>query len=168
MATSLTYAFNRDLLLNLINTPGCDKVVFSLINLVKPRKTEAYMYVFAEAYSGNEPMLGIPGEKGCPTPPGWQEDPPPGDTDRSMLAVTPQFSVSQADLLPLVVQNELVMENTNQFLVHLDAENNEDGMEPFISLTCLKANRTVKLPAIKATHFTATASGSVNTMRKTA
>lgn len=155
MATSLTYAFNRDLLLNLINTPGCDKVVFSLINLVKPRKTEAYMYVYAEAYQGDEAIPGIPGEKACPTPPGWQDDPPPGDTDRSMLAITPQFSVSQADLLPLVEQNELVMENINQFLVHLDAENSHDGMEPFISLTCLKANSTEKLPAIKATNFTA-------------
>lgn len=154
MATSLTYAFNRQLLLNLITTPGCDKVVFSLVNLVKPRETEAYMYVFAEAYQGDEAIQGIPGEKGCPTPPGWQEDPPPGDTDRSMLAITPQFSVSQAALLPLVEQNELVMEKINQFLVHLEAENTGDGMEPFISLTCLKLNNTEKLPAVKATHFT--------------
>lgn len=155
MATSLTYAFNRDQFLDLLTAPGCDKVVFSLVNLMNEQKNEAYMYVFAEAYHGNEALLDIPGEKACPTPPGWQKDPPPADIDRSKLAITPQFSVCQAALLPLVEQNELVMEEMNQFLVHLEAENNDDGMEPFISLTCLKANSTEKLPAIKATNFTA-------------
>ncbi len=76
MATSLTYAFNRQELLDLIKTKDCDLVVFSLVNLIKPRKTEAYMYVFAEAYSGDEPIPNAQGKLGCPTPPGWSGDIP--------------------------------------------------------------------------------------------
>ncbi len=42
----------------------------------------------------------------------------------------------------------------NQFIVHLEAENKGEGMEPFISLTCLKADGTVKIEPKQATHFT--------------
>ncbi|WP_315819750.1 hypothetical protein [Paraflavitalea speifideaquila] len=62
--------------MDLIKTKDCDLVVFSLVNLIKPRKTEAYMYVFAEAYSGDEPIPNAQGKLGCPTPPGWSGDIP--------------------------------------------------------------------------------------------
>jgi hypothetical protein len=155
MATSLTYAFNRDYLLDVINTDGCDKIVFSLVNLIKNNgKNEAYMYVLAEAYTGDEPIEGAKSEKACPTPPGWQKDPPPPDFEKhGQLGLVPQFAVSRDILQPLVEQNDFVQEKVNQFLVHLEAEITGEGMEPVISLTSLAPNGLLKSGA-KATNFT--------------
>lgn len=169
MATPLTYAFNRDRLLALINRPGCETVVFSLVNLVKKPETEAYMYIYAQAHDkSGDPILSqgiLPdGEEGCPVPPGWKCDIEPPSITQSQLELTPRFALSKAALFPLVDQNELKLDGVNekqetelmnQVLAYLDAEIAEEGMEPFLSLTCQHQNGTYKLPAQKAHAYTA-------------
>ena len=166
---NLTYAFNCKQLLDLTNRAGCKKVVFSLVNLIKKPHNKAYMYIYAEAFDElDQPITlqsvaGPSGEEGCPVPPGWQCDLTPPDIKQSQLELTPKFSVLTETLQPLLEANEFKMEGRNkeqqmelmnQFLVHLEAENTGEGLEPFISLTCLNANGTSKLTPAKAFSYT--------------
>lgn len=168
MATSLTYAFNRDRLLALINRPCCETIVFSLVNLIKHPHTEAYMYIYAQAHdkAGEaikaQDIAGAGGEEACPVPPGWQCDLTPPVITKEQLELAPAFVISRAELLPLVQQNELILvgrneqqqpEMMNQFLVQLEGENTGEGLEPYLSLTSLKADGTL-LGTAKALNHT--------------
>lgn len=168
MATPLTYAFNRERLLKLINRPGCATVVFSLVNLIKKPHTEAYMYIYVQAHDdAGEPIRSqdiLPdGEEGCPVPPGWKCDLTPPPITPGQLELVPRFSMAKSDLLPLVEQNEFEMIGTdehqkevmmNQVLADLEAEMTADGMEPVLAFHCLGKTRIPKLAGKKATAFT--------------
>lgn len=168
MATSLTYAFNRDRLLQLLNRPGCKTVVFSLVNLIKKPHKEAYMYIYAQAYDdAGDPIRSqgiLPdGEEGCPVPPGWKCDLTPPPITPGQLELAPSFFMAKSDLLPLVDQNDFEMIGTdehqqevmmNQVLADLEAEMTDEGMEPVLAFHCLGKTRIPKLAGKKATAFT--------------
>jgi|GEM_PF-1148268 len=169
MATSLTYAFNHDRLLALINRPACETIVFSLVNLIKFPHTEAYMYIYAQAHDGDgnpiiaQDIAGARGEEACPVPPGWQCDTIPPAIEQSHLEFAPRFSIAKEALLPIVEQNKFKMIGVNensqpemmkQLLVYLEGEITGEGLEPFISLTSQNENGTYIVPAVKAHSFT--------------
>lgn len=169
MATSLTYAFNQARLLALINRPGCETVVLSLVNLIKSPHTEAYLYIYAQAHDGEgvpiiaQDIAGAGGEEACPVPPGWQCDNDPPSIQQSQLELAPRFSIAKELLLPVVEQNNFEMIGVNasgqpemmkQVLVYLEGEITDEGLEPFISLTSQNKNGTYIMPAVKAHSFT--------------
>lgn len=162
MATSLTYAFNQERLLDLISRPGCTTVNFWLVNLIKHPHTEPYMYIYAQAHDANDTALlgqeisvsGKSGEEACPVPPGWQCNLVPPVITKSQLELAPRFSIELEKLKPLVEQNQLLLEGKvsvnpdkheliKQVLVNLEGKLTPEGLEPVLTLTSLNGNGTL-------------------------
>lgn len=146
MNTSISFAFEHELLQKFIDKPGAKRVVFSLRHAPMTAPNSISAYFFTQAYTDTQPidadLLGV----GCPVPPGWQTEDPPGLFTNNDLKLCPKFSADANALRQLLINNKFVGPNgVAQVIATMEGRLLQPGrMTLLLSIKCMNADATAE------------------------